>query len=529
MAEGGASFSLEYEASEPVAACSSPVTAFVGRTLKGPLHRAVPIASFGDFQRVFGGLWQPSTLSYAIEQFFASGGAQAIVVRVANGGRAPTLTLPAGSAALHLVGLQPGSREYLRAAVDYDGIGADEALFNLVLQRVRSAGSERVEDQEIFRKASLQPQSDRYIVDLLLRSQLARVVPPLPEQRPQPTGSGPAGASVGYIMANADGDDGEPITDYDVIGSALEDTGLFALRTVAFDFLCVPPLSRERDVGFGTLLVAARLCRERHALLIVDPPSAWTRPQDALEAMRSWPFRSDHAVLYYPRVRAFDRLRGRFETFACCGAAAGLLARAEARQPLAGAAEAEPILRAGLQPATDISPAQRLRLAQAGINTLMAARSPELLPVSARTLATGGSGPADWRFLCARRLGLRIAAAVERGTRWMVFAQNAPGTWARGRSLVDAYLARCAAEGAFAGASAQERYFVVCDERINPPDSIAAGRINLLFGIAARRAGQFDAWLVCHQAASSRTRAVSVNRWAAGAVSDECCTVPLPH
>jgi len=513
VAEGGASFSLEYDQTEPASAYRPPVTAFVGRTLKGPLNRAVPVASFTEFQRIFGGLWQPSSLSYAVEHFFASGGGQALVVRVANGGHAPTLTLPSGSEVLRLVGLQPGSREYLRASVDYDGIAASEGLFNLVLQRVRAAGSERVEDQEIFRRLSLQPDSERCIVDVLQRSQLARVAGPLPRCRPDRTGPGSGGFSVGYVASNSDGDDGGPITDYDVIGSAVDGTGLFALRAAAFDFLCVPPLAREHDVGLGTLLVAARLCRECHALLIVDPPSDWVGPQDAIEAMRNWPFRSDHAVLYYPRLRAFDRLRGRFETFASCGAAAGLLSRAEAHRPLRGCDE-EAVLRSGLLPAVEVSPAQRVRLAQAGINTLVALRSLDCPPVSARTLATGGSGSPDWRFLSARRLALRIVASVERGTRWMLFEQNAPVTWARGRSLVDAYLARFAAEGAFAGSSTQQRYFVVCDERVNQPDSVASGRVNLLFGIAARRAGEFDAWLVSHQPAASRARPVSVNRLA---------------
>ena len=50
--------------------------------------------------------------------------------------------------------LAPGTREFLRAAVDYDGIGDNEDdCFNLVLQRVRTPGSEHIEDQEIFRRA----------------------------------------------------------------------------------------------------------------------------------------------------------------------------------------------------------------------------------------------------------------------------------------------------------------------------------------------------------------------------------------
>lgn len=513
MVEGGPGLSLQDDDVGTAVATRPPVTAFIGRALKGPLHRPVPVQSFAEFQRIFGGLWQPSMLSYAVEQFFSSGGGRALVVRVANGARAPSLTLPAGSEALRLIGLHPGSREYLRASVDYDGIAESDGLFNLVLQRVRAAGSERVEDQEIFRRASLESGSDRFISDLMVRSQLARVLLPLPARRPDRSGSGAGGFSVGYAGSNADGDDGGPITDYDLIGSAAEETGLFALRGAAFDFLCVPPLTREQDVGLGTLLVAARLCRERHALLIVDPPSAWDSPRAAIEAMRKWPFRSDHAIMYYPRLRALDQLRGSLETFACCGAAAGLISRLEESRPV-GATEDEPVLRAGLQPAVEVSLSQRARLSLAGINTLLAARSEVVPPVRARTLATGGSGSPDWKFLGARRLALRIAASVERGTRWMLFEQNAPVTWDRGRSAVEASLARLAAQGAFAGDSPEERYFVVCDERINSPNTIAAGQVNLLFGIAARRPGEFDTWLVSHQPAASRARPVSVNRLA---------------
>ena len=70
------------------------------------------------------------------------------------------------------------------------------------------------------------------------------------------------------MCSNADGDDGAPLTDYDLIGSEIERTGLFALEGADyFNFLCIPPLSREQDVGPSALLVAARYCKERGALL----------------------------------------------------------------------------------------------------------------------------------------------------------------------------------------------------------------------------------------------------------------------
>jgi uncharacterized protein len=494
---------------------STGVAAFVGRTLKGPVNQVLPVGSFSEFQRHFGGLWQPSTVSYAVEQFFENGGRQALIVRIANGARPPTVTLPAGPGHLRLVALNPGSREYLRASVDYDGLnGAERDRFNLVVQRVRTAGSELVEDQEICRRVSVLPASGRYVTDVLLQSRLVRVAGEVPAQRPDRSAGGPGGVAVGYTLSNPDGDDGAPLTDYDIIGSAGEATGLFALQVdPRFNMLCIPPLARERDVGLSTLLVAARLCRDRQALLLVDPPAAWTTPRAALEALRSWPFRSDSAVMYYPRVQAFDRLRGRVETFGSCGAAAGMIARVDESWPVWSAAESEEaVLRPGLRPAVAVSEAERARLAQAGVNTLLAVRGGTRTGVSPRTLTAGGSGAADWKYLSARRLALFVAASIEQGTRWVLLEHNGPATWQRAEAQVGSFLDALAAQGAFAADAPDESYFVIADERVNRPQTLAEGKFNLLFGFATSKPGSFDTWLVTHRPGASRVRPVTVNR-----------------
>jgi phage tail sheath protein FI len=511
----GVELALQSRDGHAIERVATAIAAFVGRTLKGPVGQALPVRSFPEFQQHFGGLWQPSTLSYAVEQFFENGGREARIVRVVNGARPPTITLPAGRGALKLIALNPGSREYLRASVDYDGLTAAEPeRFNLVVQRVRTAGSELVEDQEIYRRVSVAPASGRFVTDVLLESRLVRVLGEVPEQRPDRSAGGPGGVAVGYTLSNPDGDDGGPLTDYDVIGAANEGTGLFALGGVArFNLLCIPPLARDRDVGLSTLLVAARLCRDRHALLIVDPPAAWTSAQAALESLRTWPFRSDSAVMYYPRVQAFDRLRGRVETFGSCGAAAGMIARSDETWPVWAAAESEEaILRPGLRPAVPVSDADRARLAHAGVNTLLSVRGGSRDGVSPRTLAAGGSGASDWKYLSARRLALFIAASVEQGTRWVLLEHNGPATWERARRQVESFLEALAADGAFAGEAAEETHFVIADERVNRPSTLAEGKFNLLFGFATSKPGDFDTWLVTHRAGASRVRPVSVNR-----------------
>jgi phage tail sheath protein FI len=478
------------------------VAAFCGRTLKGPLNRPIPVSNFAEYTQHFGGLWQPSTLSYAVEQFFENGGREAYIVRVANGARAPTLTLPAGKERLQLVALNPGSREYLRASVDYDGIGENEPdRFNLVLQRVRAANSELIEEQEIFRRLSVLEETGRGVATILMDSRLARVVGEVPAQRPDRSVRNPDSPIVGYINSNADGDDGAPLTDYDIIGSATDGTGIFALRFVTgFNLLCIPPLSRDTDVGMSTLVIAARFCRDRHAMLVVDPPSKWTSATTALTELRDWPFRSENAVMFYPRVVALDRLRGRHETFGSCGAAAGMIARADETWPVWAAAESEEaILRPGLRPASVVTDHERTRLAQAGVNTLVAVRSSGKSSANQRTLAAGSSASPDWKYLSARRLALFLTASIERGTRWLIFEQNAPAAWKRAREQVETFLESLDTQGAFAGSMPEESYFVICDERVNQPRTIAEGKVKLLFGIATTKPGDFHAWLITHQ------------------------------
>jgi phage tail sheath protein FI len=500
-----------------IARAATNIAAFVGRALKGPVNEPVMVRSFADYTRVFGGLWQPSTLSYAVEQFFENGGRGAVIVRVVNGARPPTLTLPTGGGKLLLRGVGAGSREFLRASVDYDAIDAkDTHLFNLVVQRVRTAGSEAIEDQEIFRRLSIRPGADRFVADQLLESRLVRVQGSVPMERPTRTPAANNGAVIGYTPSNPDGDDGGPITDYDVIGSAQLGTGIFALQAAPdINLLCIPPLTRDHDVGLSTLLVAGRFCRERRAMLIVDPPSTWASSAAALDGMRHWPFRSEDAAMFFPRIVAFDRLRGRFELFAPCGVAAGMIARCDENWPLWAAAEGDDaILRPGLRPAWSIQNADRARLVNAGINLLQSVRMAPKFVASPRTLASGSAAVSDWRYLSARRLALFVMTSIERGTRWMLLERQTQSTWTLARAQVEAFLDSLYVEGAFVGRSGEQSYFVVCDERINTEETLRAGKVNLAFGFAATRPGEYHAFLVTHQPGSSRARPITVNRFA---------------
>ena len=493
------------------------VTAFVGRTLKGPVAEPVRVASFAQYQQLFGGLWQPSPVSYAVEQFFESGGEEAVIVRVISGGAAPTLDLPCGAELLTLQGRCPGSREYLRASVDYDGLygATDASQFNLVIQRVRSAGSELVEEQEIHRRLSTDLESPRHVTTVLDESRLVRVVGAVPPVRPDITLPANPRALVGYAAGNFDGDDGAPLSDYDLIGSEQQHTGLHALAGADyFSLLCIPPLTRELDIGMSTLLVAARLCRRLHALLIVDPPACWSTAGQALDGMRRWAFHSQDALMYFPRLQVHDKLRGRTETFAPCGAVAGMLARRDRLLPVWLLERGDEVpLRPGFRPACALNALERGMLAHYGVNSFAMGRPDEIAPgLPARSLAATLGAAREPRLLAGRRLASLVTASIERGTRWILFGTRDTTRRAQLGLQVLMLLEGLAAEGAFAAGT--RSYFVICDERLNGAGAGAPGEFRLLFGYAPLREGEFTAFLTTHRPGGSDTRSVSVSRLA---------------
>ncbi len=517
---------------QPIAPLSLATAAFVGRTLRGPVGQATRVRSFADFQQVFGGLWQPSTLSYAVEHFFDNGGAEALVVRVHNGARPATLSLPAGDETLRLQAVRPGTREFLRACVDYDNIVPGQLRnFNLTLQRIRIQGTVRIEDQETWRNVSLDPLAETWIARMLADSQLMVPVAPFPSQRPEPTPDPVTGLPTGYVHANSDGDDGAPVTDYDLIGSGVERTGIFALGDADdFNFLCIPPISRTQDVGPGTLLVAARVCRERRALLIVDPPAAWATADDALAGLRDWELASEDAVMFFPRILAHDRLRGRFEAFAPCGAVAGMLAKAAGGMAALASADAEePVLRPGFRPVCAVPEDRRARLAAHGVNTLQTLRAPVPSSLRLRTLAAANAAAPDWRYLGTRRFALALLNSVERATRWVAVAGARPGVAAQLEAQVRRFFGELHAAGMFGALRPEDAWYVVADRRIEEQTDRARQEIHFLVGFAAGRPGEFHSFRISHSLRGSQVRAVTMNQLQDPRPQSPAVSAPAPQ
>src|SRR5512139_1732965 len=72
---------------------ATSIGAFLGRTAKGPINKAVRCLSMSDFTREFGGAHPSSDVAQSVRQFFDNGGSDCYVVRVAHNARQAEMIL----------------------------------------------------------------------------------------------------------------------------------------------------------------------------------------------------------------------------------------------------------------------------------------------------------------------------------------------------------------------------------------------------------------------------------------------------
>jgi hypothetical protein len=484
------------------------LTAFIGTARRGPVGEAVKVWNLAEFHRTFGGYLPGTSLAPALEQYFLQGGQTAVVVRLVNGARPVSLGLPCADGRLKLLARDPGASEVLRAAVDYDEIGENEAeRFNLVVQRLAEEAGGRIVAQESFTRLSVNPAHPRYVCQVLNESRL--LLPPdiAPLERPLATTASPG--QGGFVLSRRDGDDGLPLTDYDIIGSAVEGRGLFSLRAVSeFDLLCIPRTERGAAIGPAALLAALRYCRQRGAILIVDPPRRWGTPAEVLAGLDRLGLTSEDAVMAFPWLRSPAPRSGAAAEVPPSAVLAGLIARTDAEVGC-WAAPSGPRgqVRGGLRPVWALTDKDVLELARHGVNGFQLARPGACVLAAARTLAGRQASSGAWRYLPQRRLALAILRDLERDTRWVVFERNGPALWKRIHAQVSRYLDGLHRRGALQGATPAEAYFVKCDGETNDPLSLARGEARFVVGFATLKPACFNMFQIGQRLSGTRIRA----------------------
>lgn len=422
--------------------------AFIGSAPRGPVGIPVFIRSLEEYLRRFGAAGHRGRTQDLLAQFFDNGGVSAIVVRACSSERRHRIALPAGDGLFVLNAVNPGSHECLRACVDYEGIPAgDEGRFNLVVHRLASRERPIVERQEIYRALSMDPSDPDFVTYALIDSELVYIEGPLPLVRPDSTRCSGVDVGASYQYADDDWHELGPLTDYDLVGCNREGTGLFALERVSVvDMVCLVPDTDE--IGPIALFAAERYCRNRQAVLCVDPPSGWRSVADVAADRLASVFSSPNVATYFPRPTARPGT-GLNRTPSALGALVGRLASLglSANSPAVDALDLR--CRARLSCSLDERDLGVLR--RLGVNGLRERPGGTLVAAGLVTMDRRRGLHGEWSDLRLRRLVLFIVGAIARGTRWAAFADNDEQAWPDVRRQVEDFLTELRDTGALPG------------------------------------------------------------------------------
>jgi len=123
------------------------------------------------------------------------------------------------------------------------------------------------------------------------------------------------------------------------------------------------------------------------------------------------------------------------------------------------------------------------------INALRAFAGKGTLVWGARTLACNDN---EWRYVNVRRFFNMVEESVKKSTYWAVFESNDSNTWVKVRGMIESYLTQKWREGALAGATPKDAFFVrVGLGTTMDAQDILEGRMNVEIGMAVVRPAEF--------------------------------------
>jgi uncharacterized protein len=306
-------------------------------------------------------------------------------------------------------------------------------------------------------------------------------------------------------VAGQKGDDGtwDPASDAGVatglIGDPNQKTGMYALLDVdLFNILCIPATMSLPDPAAAQVAAdAISLCTTRRAMYLLDVPQQAAN-RDTIDGVMKWldanaTLRSRNAALYFPRPEIADPLNAfRLRPAAPSGTMAGLFARTDAARGVWKAPAGTEASLGGVQQLE-----YKLTDPENGVLNPLAINCLRVFPVygsvcwGARTLAGADQLADDYKYIPVRRLALYIEESLFRGTQWVVFEPNAAPLWSQIRLNVGSFMQNLFRQGAFKGTTPQDAYFVQCDDKTNPPDTINLGIVNIVVGFAPLKPAEF--------------------------------------
>ena len=286
-----------------------------------------------------------------------------------------------------------------------------------------------------------------------------------------------------------------------IIGSRNERTGIQGMLEIdEINILAFPDLMKIYQEGLMSLdrihdIMEAQLSwydecmyRTNNRMVVFDTPPDKAKPQDVAQWLVDSKLRSMFGTLYYPWIQVTNSRNGQIISVPPCGHVMGLLAR---NDEISGVHKPpyEEVVDGVIDLARNIDFHGQELLYSQGINCIRHFPERGIRIWGNRTLAE----PEDssWRHINVRRLISYIEKSIMEGIQWAIFEPNGPDTWHRLEKSISDFLRHLWREGALTGSSAEEAFFVVCDDRNNTSETVNAGCLRIEVGVAPVHPNEF--------------------------------------
>ncbi|QDG52254.1 hypothetical protein FIV42_16360 [Persicimonas caeni] len=283
------------------------------------------------------------------------------------------------------------------------------------------------------------------------------------------------------------GDNGSAPSALDIVG---EDNGP-GNRSGIHAMAVIDQVSILAAPGFGdqvvhdALLTQCALLKDRFAVL--DPPAA-SDLQQVQQARGN--LDSLYGAMYYPWLVQLDARDGAELPVPPSGHVAGIYARVDNERGV-HKAPANEVVRGIVDLEVALTDADQdiLNPHPTNINVIrdMRARGRGIRVWGARCVTSDNA----WKYVPVRRLFIFVEESLEEGLQWAVFEPNGHALWTRVRRTISGFLRTLWRDGALAGRTPEQAFFVRCDETTMSEQDRANGRLIVEVGIAPLRPAEF--------------------------------------
>jgi hypothetical protein len=473
--------------SQPIEGVGTAVAAFVGLAEKGPYNEPTLVTNWTQYTTNFGGFMEGTYLSHAVYGFFQNGGGRAYIVRIGQ----PSGAQPRARAELGAAG--GGSLPAVKVHAQAEGAAGNnlsvevsdasepsDDTFKLTVKRGPTV-------EETYDNVSVKKGKTNVATMVNAASKLIQIDDAKGDLARPANGTYNLGGGSASAPSRVDASD--------YVGDSAKRTGFGGLEAVdPITMVACPDLMALYERGMIDLdgVQAVQTAMMNHCELmgdrvaILDSPPAMNAQQ-----VREWRqdkarYDSKYAALYWPWIKVLDPLSGKNITVPPSGHLAGLWSRNDDERGV-HKAPANEVIRGALGLELVMTKGENDLLNPIGVNCIRAFPGRGIRVWGARTL----SSVPEWRYLNVRRLFNYIEESIFEGTQWVVFEPNDQSLWARVNRTVSAFLFNVWRSGALFGDTADQAFYVKCDEETNPPEVRDIGQLVVEIGIAPVKPAEF--------------------------------------